>query len=102
MEVAATPSAVLSMKATAPGWIGVEGTGSHLLGLSGYLAQIFPCSETCRRCTVPERNEVATLDAGAVPEQDVPAIRPAAPGHHLELGLEPAGQVIERDFNLLR
>ena len=35
-----------------------------------------------------------------MPEQDVPAIRPTAPGHHLELGLEPARQVIERDFDL--
>ncbi|MNN62908.1 hypothetical protein D3C81_1782430 [compost metagenome] len=35
-----------------------------------------------------------------MPKQDVPAIRPAAPGHHLELSLEPARQVIKGHFNL--
>ncbi len=55
--------------------------------LSGYSAQIFPNSETCRYCSVPERMEVETRMELLLPKVSVsaeswtagqPAFRPSS------------------------
>ena len=78
----------------------VEGTGSHLLGLLRVFGADLPVLGYMQALDGAGAERGGHLDAGAMPEQDVPAIRPAAPGHHFELSLEPARQVIKGHFNL--